>query len=148
MLTVILVLSTVFTVNVFAATSGGKNTSTIYVETKANWLKAGSESITLKQDKATYTYQEYKLSKGWVTKSKSIYPTYDITIKNITKGKTETKTWKDKSIKLKLDRNCTYQITVSYNGTSTWYRSNSKLGNYVNYPHWYVSKTNKVSYYR
>ena len=137
-----------FSVNISAATSGGQDTKTIYVETKANWSKPGSESITLEQQKAQYTYEVYRGRKeGWVKKSGSIYPTYNITIKNNTTGKSQKKTWKNGSIKLKLDRNCTYNITVSYDSTSTWLRSNAKTGTYTKAPYWYVSKTNKVSNY-
>lgn len=145
--TMIFMLTALFSINTYAATSGGANTKTIHVETKANWLKPGSESITLKQNKAKYTYKTYRLGKGWVTKSGSIYPTYKITIKNNTKGKSKSVTWKDGSEKLNLDRNCTYTITVAYDNNSTWLRSNCNLGSYTTSPYWYVSKTNKVSTY-
>ena len=137
----IFVLSTLFASNAFAATSGSTGSSSIHVETKANWLKPGSESITLKQNKATYSYKNI-----WGTrKTASIYPTYNIKIYNVTTGKTTNKTWKDSSIKLNLDRNCTYNITVSYDFNSTWLRSDCKLSSYTSNPYWYVSKTNKVS---
>lgn len=145
LMVLVICLSTLFSTNAFAATSGGANTKTIYVETKADWSKPGSESITLAQDKAEYTYQQYSFFKGWVTKSGSIYPTYRITIKNNTTGKTKTKTWKSSSIKLDLDRNCKYTITVSYDNTSTWLNSNCNSGNYTKSPYWYVKKTYKVS---
>lgn len=141
----VICLSTLFCINTFAATFGGENTKTIHVETKADWSKPGSESITLAQNKATYTYQKFSFGKGWVSKKGSIYPTYNITIYNITKNKVNEKTWKSSSIKLNLDRDCNYSITVAYDDTSTWLRSNCKSGNYNSGPYWYVKKTHKVS---
>ena len=139
----VLALSSLFSLSASAATTGGANEQTIYVETKANWLIPGSESITLKQNEATYRYTDFGWG-GFTTKTASIYPTYKITLKNINTGKITTKTWKDSTIKLNLDRNCCYNITVSYDSQSTILRTNFELDDYKTAPSWYVSKTHKV----
>ena len=127
-----------------AATSGSSNTRTISVQTYSDWSRPGSESITLKQNKCTYTY---KVLKGWnwVEKTGSMYPYYKITITNNTNGKTTTKTWHSASIKLSLNRNSSYTITVAYDSTNTWLSSNCKSGNWKNSPSWWVSATHKTS---
>ena len=101
-----------------AATWGGENTRTITVQTKADWSRLGSESITLKQNKCKYTYQVWSWGK-WVTKTASIYPNYKITIRNNNTGATTTKKWSSSSIKLSLARNTNYTMTVAYYWTNT-----------------------------
>ena len=127
-----------------AATSGGENTRTINVQTKADWSRVGSESITLKQNKCKYTYQAWSWGK-WVTKTANVYPNYKITIRNNNTGATTTKRWSSSSIKLSLARNTSYTITVSYDWINTWYSSNCHLGTWVNSPSWWVSSTCKAS---
>ncbi len=127
-----------------AATSGGDNTRTITVQTQADWSRPGTESITLKQNNCKYTYQAFSWGK-WVNKEGGIYPYYKITIKNNTNGKTTTKTWHSASIKLSLNRNSNYTITVAYDWANTWYSSNCKCGNWKNSPSWWINATHKAS---
>lgn len=144
MLLAILSLTSVLVLPASAATSGGENTRTINVQTYSDWSRPGSESITLKQNKCTYTYQALKGFK-WVTKTGSMYPYYRITIKNNTNGKTTTKTWHSASIKLSLNRNSSYTITVAYDWQNTWLSSNCNANNWKNSPSWWVSATHKAS---
>lgn len=109
-----------------AATSGSTNSRTIYVRTTANWSRPGSESITLRQNKCKYSYQKMSWFR-WVTKTASMYPNYTIKIKNMDTNRVTTKNWSSSSIKLNLDRNTNYQITVSYNSMTTWLSSNSRF---------------------
>ena len=102
-----------------AATSGSTNSRTIYVRTTANWSRPGSESITLRQNKCKYSYQKMSWFR-WVTKTASMYPNYTIKIKNMDTNRVTTKNWSSSSIKLNLDRNTNYQVTVSYNSMTTW----------------------------
>lgn len=144
-LTLVMCLSLVvsFNVTASAATSGGENTKTITVETKANWLYPGQESITLKQNKAKYVYEVDSFGKR-KTKTASIYPSYIITIKNNTTGERTEEKWKDGSIKIKLDRNCSYTIKVSYDEAITWTRMKKTFMYYTKAPYWYVSSTHKA----
>lgn len=68
------------TADVFAATSGGRGTQTMVIQTKSNYWYPGSSSITLKQRKQTLTYQ-----KLWGNKKKTqrgYYGYYNITVSN------------------------------------------------------------------
>lgn len=131
-----------------AATSGGTNTRTIKVQTQADWYHPGTESITLKQNKCKYTYQKQQTLKPWKwdTKTATKYAYYNITIKNETTGKTQTKKWQSASIKLKLDRDCRYSITVSYGSWNTfWIKASEKGHAWNSTPSWWVSATHKAS---
>lgn len=127
-----------------AATSGSTNSRTIYVRTTANWSRPGSESITLRQNKCKYSYQKMSWFR-WVTKTASMYPNYTIKIKNMDTNRVTTKNWSSSSIKLNLDRNTNYQITVPYNSMTTWLSSNSRFQYWINSPYWWVSSTCKAS---
>ncbi len=146
---VVCMVSSALCTSAFAATSGGRGTQTITVVTKSNWWYPGHESITLRQDKVTVTYTNWRNSNK--TKTATYYPTYVISIKNTNTGKTVTKTWDSKSITLKLDRNATYKITVSYaNSPKNLMAGTSKapLGYlYKNEtsPNWWVNSTCKAS---
>lgn len=148
MLLTVLTVCSLMILPVNAATSGGENTRTISVRTYSDWSRPGSESITLRQNKCKYTYstlKKFSLTK-WETKSSSMYPYYRITIRNNTNGKTTTKTWHSASIKLPLNRNSSYTITVAYDSMQTWLSSNAKnSGCWKNSPCWWVSATHKSS---
>ena len=138
----------VMSVTASAATSGGENTRTISVRTKADWSRPGSESITLKQNKCKYTYRAFSRGK-WVTKTASVYPNYNITITlqalDIDKVFPEDILPAYGMTNTGLSRNTSYTITVSYNWANTWYDSNCKLGTWINSPCWWVSRTCKAS---
>lgn len=137
-----------------AATSGGQNTRTIYVETKANYWKPGSSSITLKQQAATETYA--KLTNKSKTKTKKVYADYTVSYKAVDgkyAGKhSGTVKFNGASKKINLKPDTTYQITVSYNSTGT---TLSHMKNPFGYSwtkcsghSWWVNSTYKVSWYR
>ena len=145
-----LTLFSTFAFSVSAATSGGKGSTTITVKTKANYLYPGASSITLKQNKQTFTYKH--LFNNTTKTTSGYYGHYDIKAYNETKGKTEeTINWDGgQTKKISLKPNCTYKITVSYNANETdifkpkngmysWIKTSS--------PSWQVSSTWKVSSY-
>ena len=140
----VLMLSTLLSINVSAATTGGANTQTIQVQTKDSWF--GFKSITLSQNKATYKYDELTW-RGWQTKEDEVYAAYKITIKNNTTGKIETTNWKDGSKKLTLDKNCSYTITVAYDWYLTWLNSNLNFDvdrGFKTEPSWSVSNASNI----
>lgn len=144
MLLALIAISSAMIIPASAATSGSTNTRTIYVQTNADWRYPGSESITLKQNKCQYYYQTLKNWK-WVTKTASMYPYYKVTITNNSTGSSTTKTWHSSSMKIKLNRNTSYTITVAYDSTGTWLGSNSKLNSWKTSPYWWVSATHKAT---
>ena len=102
----------------------------ITVETKANYWKPGSESITLQQ-----TGQKYGFTRS--------YPKWDIVVEEVVQGKfrvpVERTSLKTKTKKIKLQPNRKYVICVSYSKcTSNSYGKEST---------WKISKTNKVTKY-
>ena len=125
---------TIFALPVSAATKGSNKTANIYVTTKANWLKPGSESITLtpcKGQSATGT----RFDGSW-----------SIKVYQYGTGTTKYYTLKSSSLTISLKRNAEYKITVTptaaYRAVCEIHRTS---GNLKSYPSWYVSKTNKVS---
>lgn len=127
-----------------ATTSSGTSTRTITVVTKGNWSYPGSESITLKQTKGTFTYTKWNEK----TATKSIYGTWKITVAATDGTHTYSKTWNNGSIKLTLKANKTYKITIAYNS----YVDTINQVSYSNFcwktrPSWKVSSTWKVSSY-
>lgn len=148
LLMIIVTVLSMFSVFAFAATSGGANTKTIYVSAGADWSYPGSESITLKQDKCTVEYK-YLSGTKWKYGEAKIYPYYDITVKNNKTGKSKSLKLDSSSLKIKLDRNTNYTITVSYN---QWWTDTIQLGQkkvlvkYKNSPKWWVSSAWKTTY--
>lgn len=141
-LLVVLTIFTMFSTTAFAATSSsGKRTQTITVSTKANWLKPGSESITLKQTKGTR--QETNPFTGKV-KSKNCYGEWDIVAKSTDGKHTVKTTLKDGSKKINLKPNKTYKITVTWDSQADIFDSLDH-GNFSKLPTWRVSSTYKVS---
>ena len=142
-----------FSISSSAATSGGERSATITVTTKANYWYPGASSITLQQSKQTATYGQFSTSKTKTTTGYFGY--YNITVYNITKNTTKSDNWDGgKTKKIKLDPNCTYKITVSYNSTATvTYNVKSPDWRYCNYrgitsPSWKVCSTHKVTSYK
>lgn len=140
-ITFILVFSlilTVFMIPVSAATSGSNKSSTIYVTTKANWLKSGSESITLTPRQGV----ERNGTKFYCSYSVTVYRYGNAT----TKYYTLDSKCNGKSLKINLARNASYKITVT---PSESYQAVCELksigGKLKSYPSWYISKTNKIS---
>lgn len=68
------------TADVFAATSGGRGTQTMVIQTKSNYWYPGSSSITLKQRKQTLTYQKLRGNKKKT--QRGYYGYYNITVSN------------------------------------------------------------------
>lgn len=131
----------------FAATSGGKGSTTINVTTKANYWYPGASSITLKQSKQTLTYRQLTGSK---TKTKTgYYGCYDITVYNKTENDSYSVYWGGgQTKKISLDPNCTYRITVRYNSTATALFTSQPFGyswKSSSSPSWSVSSKWKVS---
>lgn len=124
-----------------AATCGyGTGTSSVWVTTQADWRYPGSESITFKNTKVTFEYSEWSLFRGWRTKTRKDYPEWEITYRS-TDGKHKgTARMKGGSLKLKLKRNKSYVIDVSY-GSFNW----AKKGEPINQPYWRVSGTHKAT---
>lgn len=124
-----------------ATSSYGTRTCTLTVTTKANWLKPGGESITLKQTKGTYQKRNVwgKLKNAerygtWRIKGSSTDGTHKID-----------KTLSGSSVKISLKRNKTYRLTITWDSTSADLGTNFR--GYTKFPTWRVSKTNKVSSY-
>lgn len=137
------------TMSASAATRGGASRATITVKTKSNYWYPGASSITLTQQKQTYTCASVLGSK---TKSiTGYYGQYDISIYNVTTGKTSSTTWSGgKTKKISLDPNCTYRITVAYSNLKTSMFTRVPIGYYgknLSNPSWQVSSRWKVSSY-
>lgn len=129
----VVLVATMFSFPTSAAKSGSSKQATISVTTKSNWLKSGSESITITPKKGVdangdtfnghwivYVYQAGSLV-GQYTMSKS-------------------------SIKIKLGRNKTYKVVVVPTNTYVACCEISRTaGALRSYPSWYVSSTCKVS---
>lgn len=146
-LTLIITLFSVFNVTAFASTSGTTNTRTITVTTKSNYWLPGSSSITLKQNKGTFYY------KGLFGKKKKgqCYGYYNVKATPIAgyakdkKKKAITTTFTGRSKTIKLKKDSTYSITVSYDSNGTWLQSGCKLSSWDTTPNWWVNSTYKVS---
>lgn len=141
-ISVLLILVSVFSCSCFSASaatdSWGTNTRVITVTTKANWLKPGSESITLKQNKGTRTND-----KG---KQKKCYGYWNISFSS-TDGKHKGNAkLTGGSVKINLKPNKTYHITVSWNHNIDTVDS-MKNGSFSYLPTWSVKSTNKVTSY-
>ncbi len=146
----LILVSTIFATILPAAaatTSSGTSTRTITVNTKANWWKPGSESITISQAKGVCTKKSYNIFTGkWSAKSSNQYGEWDIRVEATDGSHSYTETLTGSSIKLKLKANKTYKITITWDSQAATLKEVSK-GNYTTYPTWRVSKTNKVSSY-
>ena len=140
-ITFILVFSLILMVcmiPVSAATSGSNKSSAIYVTTKANWLKPGSESITITP------------KQGVAYNGTKFYCSYSVCVYRYGNGTTKYYTLDSKcngkSLKINLARNASYKITVtpsaSYKAICEIKKTGGKL---KSYPSWYVSNTNKIS---
>lgn len=154
-----MISSSLINSNVFASTEGSTDKKTIYVTTTSDWLTWGEPSITLRQEQVDVVPAD-----GWLNpftrecerKMISIYPSYYITIKNLTTGETESKgllglgsrkCWEDGKEKISLKDDCEYAITVEYDNKKTGfgYTISNKFINGT-YPHWYVANSNKALY--
>lgn len=132
-----------FSVNVFAATSGKMNKTTITVTTNSKWSLL-SPYIKLQQNKAEYTYTKFGK-----TKTGSMYGVFNVTIKDCNTGKVTTKKFDGKTLKISLKRNTTYKITVAYDSTKMQIKTYCKMTNFKwkTTPNWWVSKAVRVSNY-
>lgn len=130
---------------VFAATcSNGTKTCTIIVKTKANYLLAGSESITIKQAKGICEKESRGITGKVKIKSSKEYGTWNIVAQ--ASDHTVKKRLTGGSVKIKLKSNRTYKVTVSWDSGAAAFKVLDK-GNYTEYPSWQVGSTWKVSEY-
>lgn len=109
--------------NVCKQISGtSKNASTFMVETTSRWL-ASKDVLKLTQTKGIMNIERVKLTKN-VKDTREMYETYTVKVEKMVKGKvksTKTYTWSGSSLKIKLEKNSTYRVTVTsyfvkYNG--------------------------------
>lgn len=144
-----LAIISIFSITIVAASaatsSSGKSTRTITVSTKANWLKPGSESITLGQKKGVCTGTKYtvKLKAKKVTSNQ--YGIWDVVAKSTDGTHTVRGTLKGSSLKVNLKPNKTYKITVSWSSQNTF--TELDKGTFTTLPSWWVKSTNKVTSY-
>lgn len=130
-----------------ATCSSGTRTQTITVTTKANYLKPGSESITLSQTKGTCQRRSYNIFTGRTSiKTSKAYGEWDIVAVATDGSHTVRKTLSGGSVKINLKPNKTYKITVTWDSTAATFTELSK-GGFVSYPTWRVKSTWKVSNY-
>lgn len=132
------------------ATSGSTRTACFYVTTKANYWKPGSSSITLKQNKGTYIYK-----RGSKSKTGKAYGYYHVSaVPKCGYGKkTISKNFSGSSIKINLEKNTTYLVTVSYDENCTVNLNISNLkgafgwrwSGWKSTPSWRVAGSWKVS---
>ena len=80
---------------------------TFTVKTDKGWLN--NQYITLKGTKGIISYTSYTGRNKEISK----FGMFNVVITNKNTGKREERTWKDGSCKIKLQKNCTYLITVS-----------------------------------
>lgn len=124
-----------------AAKNGTTGTSKITVQTKANWLIPGGESITLGNNKVTISYTSWGKQK-----TKKIYPTYKVKATATDGSHKISKTMSGSSLKLSLKRNKTYTVTVTYDHIGTWLDyANLRNAKMNGNPYWWVKSTYKVS---
>lgn len=127
-----------------AATSGGKNTATINVQTQADWKRTGAESITLVNNAVTIKY----LNLFGKEKSKTIYPKFNIKIRSADGKQRFSRIMSSKTVKINLKPDRRYYIEVSYDGNGTWLKyARLKNARMEGNPYWYVSATHKVNSY-
>ncbi len=137
LLIVATLLCAVLAIPISAATSGNYSAKTIKVTTKANWLKPGSESITLSRTTGKYK-NGTEFTGSWSVK-------VERTDKSAT---TKYYTLKSSSLKINLARNATYKITVSPSASfKACVEINGGSRNVKTWSNWYVSSTHKVSSY-
>lgn len=124
-----------------AATSGGKNTATINVQTQGDWRRTGAESITLVNNAVTIKY----LNIFRKERSKVIYPQFNITVRSADGKQRFSRVMNGKTVKINLKPDQRYYIEVSYNGNGTWLKyAGLKNARMQGNPYWYVSATHKV----
>lgn len=140
---VVTLFTGLFCMPVHAATSGRGGTSSISATTSSHWWYPGSESITLKQNKQTYTYRTWSIFKGWYDKKGSGYPVYYVTVHNNTTNRNEysNKKFSGSSIKLNLKTNSNYTITVRHDSSATWLANDC---NWSGSGYWWVASSHKV----
>lgn len=148
-LMVVVLFASIFAIPVSAYNSGSTGSQTFSVSTKASYWYPGSSSITLKQSPAKFTY---KKTWGKGTKTKKLYAYYTVTAKPTDGSKTITKKWNGtSSIKINLNKNKTYWITVKYEPYTTQASEYSKTPWGYTYQssdgyYWSVSSMWKANY--
>lgn len=136
MVSVLLVLSfvmAIFAIPASAAKSGSTKTAKISVTTKSNWLKSGTESVTL-------------TAKAGVTKNNEKYTgSWSVSVHQLGGGTKYYQLKGTSSLKIKLARNASYTITVSPTASLQAINELKTISGVRTYPSWYVSSTCKIS---
>ena len=99
-----------------------KEEGTFYVETTERWL-FNKDVLKLSQTEGVMNIERVKLTKN-VKDTRKMYETYEVKVEKLKNGsvvKVEKYTWTDSSLKIKLDKNSYYRVTVTslyvkYNG--------------------------------
>ena len=130
-----------------AATSGGQGTYTLTVNTKANWKKPGSESVTLSNRKVVVQGYKYTLLGKKKLQTKKYYPRYKITVKSTDGSHSFSKSMTSSSLKLNLKPDKKYYITVSYDGAAPVNFHGLSNATTITGPQWAVKSVYKVSNY-
>jgi len=91
--------------------------ASIEVSTTKKW-RFSSDRVVIKQTKGTVVYNNHSCK----DKTHKVYAVYDVTCKNLDTGKVTKATLTGSSIKLKLERDTDYRITLTRRGpsVSTW----------------------------
>lgn len=127
-----------------AATSGGKNTVTINVQTQGDWKRTGAESITLLNSAVTIKYFNVFKKEG----RRTIYPQFNVKVRSADGKQRFSRVMNGKTLKINLKPDQRYYIDVSYNGNGTWLKyAGLKNARMEGNPYWYVSATHKVKSY-
>lgn len=125
----LMMLVTTFSMPVAAAnvceqiSGSSKQAKTFMVNTGSRWL-AAKDVVKLTQSKGTMEYWKL-IDKTNKTYKKSMYEIYTVKVEKISNGKvvkTKTYNWSGATIKLKLDKNSLYRVTV----TSCWVKNKGK----------------------
>ncbi|MEQ8176026.1 MAG: hypothetical protein ABRQ26_13280 [Syntrophomonadaceae bacterium] len=124
---------------------GTYNTWTFKVTTKADWSKMGSESISFEQTKGA---RKVPTGPPWAIKYKTVkdYTKLTITAKPTDGSKTKTARLTGSSVKLNLDANKTYQVTVAWMDDNEAMLDEISKGVWTTDPTWKISSTNKCTY--
>lgn len=116
----VLIVGTSFIVPAYAEnvckqiSGSSKSKQTFIVETTSRWL-ASKDVLKLTQTKGIMNIERVKLTKN-VKDIREMYEMYTVKVEKLVKGKvtgTKNYTWTGASLKLKLEKNSTYRVTIT-----------------------------------